>query len=149
MDVLLERIWLQGTSTIQTRAMAASSSTAQPPIKSASSKAKSKPIPRPFKDTDSSGSMPEMNAEGESSSRFKSLQVARRPRIHTIKLPIFLTLGGIKQRVVKSRIRKTPFSVVETMPQVFQGQWRLVRPKGDRLISDTLTCVSRGVWRAV
>ena len=129
--------------------MAASSSSGVPAMKAAASKAKSKPIPRPFEDTDSSESLPEMDTGEESTSRFRSLRVARRPRLHTIKLPFFLTLGGIKHCPVKSRTRKTAFSEVELLPHIFNGQWRLVRAEGDKLINDKMTCVSRGVWRAV
>ena len=57
------------------------------------SKAKSKPIPRPTEDSDSEESLPLVPASS-SSSRYRSLTVARWPRIHSIKEPFQLTLGG-------------------------------------------------------
>ena len=70
------------------------------------SKAKSKPIPRPTEDSDSEESLPLVPASS-SSSRYRSLTVARWPRVHSIKEPFQLTLGGKMQAPKRSRGRRS------------------------------------------
>ena len=111
------------------------------------SKAKSKPIPRPTEDSDSEESLPLVPASS-SSSRYRSLTVARWPRIHSIKEPFQLTLGGKMQAPKRSRGRRTEFSFVETLPMTLKGQWKFVRDT-NALRQDVWTSMSSGVWRRV
>ena len=111
------------------------------------SKAKSKPIPRPTEDSDSEESLPLVPASS-SSSRYRSLSVARWPRIHSIKEPFQLTLGGKMQAPKRSRGRRTELSFVETLPVTLKGQWKFIRDT-NALRQDVWTSMSSGVWRRV
>ena len=111
------------------------------------SKAKSKPIPRPTEDSDSEESLP-LVPSASSSSRFRSLSVARWPRIHSIKEPFQLTLGGKMQAPKRSRGRRSEFTFVETLPTALKGQWKFIRDT-NALRQDTWTSMSSGVWRRV
>ena len=140
---ILDQVWVEDqflSTPAHPEAMSAKST-------ASASKAKGKPIPRPTEDSDSEESLP-LVPSASSSSRFRSLSVARWPRIHSIKEPFQLTLGGKMQAPKRSRGRRTEFSFVETLPTTLKGQWKFVRDT-NALRQDVWTSMSSGVWRRV
>ena len=80
-----------------------------------------------------------------------SLMSPRMPRLHSIKGPFKLVLGGILVDPPWSRTRRTPFKLIERFPDQSQGQFRFNREDG--YIYRPLTLVSggdtTGAWRKV
>ena len=114
-----------------------------------SSKARARPIPRDVSSSEESSQ--EIIADSNIAPRQHSLLSARLPRLHSIKGPFKLTLGGILQNPHRSRTRKTDFKLIERLPDILRGQFRLQRPDGPICCSLTLRAgpSSTGAWRKV
>ena len=63
--------------------------------------------------------------------QYSSLLAARRPRLHSIKGPFQLILGGFFEYPHRSRTRHTEFKLIEKMPSVLRGQFRF--PRGEQV----------------
>ena len=80
-----------------------------------------------------------------------SLLAPRLPRLHSIKGPFQLVLGGVLTNPHRSRSRKTDFKLIERLPDVLRGQFRFLRDEGPTYRSLTLVvgASSTGAWRKV
>jgi hypothetical protein len=80
-----------------------------------------------------------------------SLLSPRLPRLHSIKGPFKLVLGGILVNPPRSRTRKTEFKLIERLPDILQGQFKFYRDDGP--VYRPLTLVAgdsaTGAWRKV
>ena len=114
-----------------------------------SSKARARPIPRDLSSSDESSQ--EVLADSNIPPRQQSLLSPRLPRLHSIKGPFKLVLGGILTNPRKSRSRKTEFKLIERLPDILRGQFRFQRQDGPVYRSLTLQAgpSSTGAWRKV
>ena len=113
----------------------------------ASSKARARPIPRDLSSSDESSQ--EVLADSNIPPRQHSLLSPRLPRLHSIKGPFKLVLGGILTNPRRSRTRKTEFKLIERLPDILRGQFRFQRQDGPVYRSLTLQAgpSSTGAWR--
>ena len=75
----------------------------------------------------------------------------RLPRLHSIKGPCKLVLGGILTHPRRSRTRKTEFKLIERLPDILRGQFRFQHQEEPVYRSLTLRAgpSSTGAWRKV
>ena len=114
-----------------------------------SSKARARPIPRDVNSSDESSH--EILEDANILPRQFSLLSPRLPRLHSIKGPFKLVLGGILVNPPRSRTRKTEFKLIEPLPDILQGQLKFYRDDGP--VYRPLTLVAggsaTGAWRKV
>ena len=101
-----------------------------------SSKARARPIPRDLSSSDESSQ--EVLADSNIPPRQQSLLSPKLPRLHSIKGPFKLVLGGILTNPRRSRTRKTEFKLIERLPDILRGQFRFQRQDGPVYRSLTL-----------
>ena len=114
-----------------------------------SSKARAKPIPRdPSSSEDSSQ---EVLIDANIAPRQHSLLPPRLPRLHSIKGPFRLVLGGILTHPKKSKTRKTDFKLIERLPDTLRGQFRFDRQPDPvcRPLRLQAGMSATGAWRKV
>ena len=72
-------------------------------------------------------------------------------RLHSIKGPFQLVLGGVLTNPPRSRTRKTEFKLIERLPDVLRGQFKFLRDEGPiyRTLALTAGTSSTGAWRKV
>ena len=117
-----------------------------------SSKARARPIPRDLSSSeDSSQDLDEILADSNIPPRQLSLRAPRLPRLHSIKGPFQLVLGGVLTNPTRSRTRKTEFKLIEHLPDVLRGQFKFLRDEGPTYRTLTLIAgaSSTGAWRKV
>ena len=117
-----------------------------------SSKARARPIPRDLSSSeDSSQDLDEILAASNIQPRQLSLLAPRLPRLHSIKGPFQLVLGGVLTNPPRSRTRKTEFKLIERLPDILRGQFKFLRDEGPIYRTLTLTAgtSSTGAWRKV
>ena len=117
-----------------------------------SSKARARPIPRDLSSSeDSSQDLDEILADSNIQPRQLSLLAPRLPRLHSIKGPFQLVLGGVLTNPPRSRTRKTEFKLIERLPDVLRGQFKFLRDEGPTYRTLTLIAgaSSTGAWRKV
>ena len=114
-----------------------------------SSKARARPIPRDLSSSDESSH--EVLIDSNILPRQHSLLSPRLPRLHSIKRPFKLVLGGILTHPRRSRTRKTEFKLIERLPDILRGQFRFQCQEGPAYRSLTLQAgpSSTGAWRKV
>ena len=117
-----------------------------------SSKARARPIPRDLSSSeDSSQDLDEILTDSNIQPRQLSLLAPRLPRLHSIKGPFQLVLGGVLTNPTRSRTRKTDFKLIERLPDVLRGQFKFLRDEGPTY--RPLTLISGpsyiGAWRKV
>ena len=117
-----------------------------------SSKARARPIPRDLSSSeDSSQDLDEILTDANIQPRQLSLLAPRLPRLHSIKGPFQLVLGGVLTNPTRSRTRKTDFKLIERLPDVLRGQFKFLRDEGPTY--RPLTLISGpsyiGAWRKV
>ena len=114
-----------------------------------SSKARARPIPRD--PSSSEASSQEVLEDSNIQPRRLSLLSPRLPRLHSIKGPFQLVLGGVLTNPHRSHTRKTDFKLIERLPDILRGQFRFHRPEGPTCRALTLTAgpSSTGAWRKV
>ena len=117
-----------------------------------SSKARARPIPRDLSSSeDSSQDLDEILTDSNIQPRQLSLLAPRLPRLHSIKGPFQLVLGGVMTNPTRSRTRKTDFKLIERLPDVLRGQFKFLREEGPTY--RPLTLISGpsyiGAWRKV
>ena len=114
-----------------------------------SSKARARPFPRDVSSSDESSN--EILEDANILPRQFSLLSPRMPRLHLIKGPFKLVLGGILVNPPRSRTRRTEFKLIERLPDQLQGQFKFYRDEGP--VFRPLTLVtggdSTGAWRKV
>ena len=112
-----------------------------------SSRARARPIPRDVNSSDESSH--EILEDANILPRQFSLLSPRLPRLHSIKGPFKLVLGGILVNPPRSRARKTEFKLIERLPDILQGQLKFYRDDGP--VYRPLTLVAgdsaTGAWR--
>ena len=115
---------------------------------SLASKARAAPIRRADEDSDSASSLELFQETG---TRFESLLGARRPRLHTIKQPFSLCLGGTFEYPHRSRTRRTEFKLIEKLPSQLRGQFRFQQDDGTLTYRSIYlqACGPAGAWRRV
>lgn len=115
---------------------------------SLASKARAAPIRRADEDSDSASSLELFQ---ETDNRYGSLLGARRPRLHSIKQPFSLCLGGTFEYPHRSRTRRTEFKLIEKLPSQLRGQFRFQQDDGSLTYrSIYLQAVGpAGAWRRV
>jgi len=84
-----------------------------------SSKARTRPIPRDVSSSDESSH--EVLEDPNILPRQFSLMSPRMPRLHSIKGPFKLVLGGILVDPSRSRTRRIPFKLIERLPDQLHG----------------------------
>jgi len=113
------------------------------------SKARARRIPRDVSSSDESSH--EVLEDANILPRQFSLMSPRLPRLHSIKGPFKLVLGGILVDPPRSRTRWTPFKLIERLPGQLHGQFRFNCDEG--YVCRPLTLVSggdtSGAWRKV
>ena len=117
-----------------------------------SSKARARPIPRDLSSSeDSSQDLDEILTDSNIQPRQLSLLAPRLPRLHSIKGPFQLVLGGVLTNPTRSRTRKTDFKLIERLPDVLRGQFKFLREEGPTYRPLTLTSGPSyiGAWRKV
>ena len=115
-----------------------------------SSKARARPIPRDLSSSeDSSQDLDEILTDSNIQPRQLSLLAPRLPRLHSIKGPFQLVLGGVLTNPTRSRTRKTDFKLIERLPDVLRGQFKFLRDEGPTYRPLTLIAgtSSTGAWR--
>jgi hypothetical protein len=112
------------------------------------SKARAGPIPRDVSDSEDSSN--EILEDATIEPRRFSLS-PRMPRLHSIKGPFQLVLGGILVDPPRSKTRRTPFKLIERLPDQLQGVFRFTCETG--YVYRPLALVSGGdtpgAWRNV
>ena len=117
-----------------------------------SSKARARPIPQDMSSSEeSSQDLDEILADSNIQLRQLSLLAPRLPRLHSIKGPFQIVLGGVLTNPPRSRTRKTEFKLIKRLPNVRRGQFKFLRDEGP--VYRTLTLIagtsSTGAWRKV
>ena len=114
-----------------------------------SSKARARPILRDVSSSDESSN--EILEDANILLRQFSLLSPCMPRLHSIKGPFKLVLGGILVNPPRSRTGRTEFKLIERLPDQLQGQFKFYRDEGP--VFRPLTLVtggdSTGAWRKV
>ena len=105
-----------------------------------SSKARARPFPRDVSSSDESSN--EILEDANILPRQFSLLSPRMPRLHSIKGPFKLVLGGILVNPPRSRTRRAEFKLIERLPDQLQGQFKFYRDEGP--VFRPLTLVTGG-----
>jgi hypothetical protein len=93
-----------------------------------SSKARARPILRDVSSSDESSN--EILEDANILLRQFSLLSPCMPRLHSIKGPFKLVLGGILVNPPRSRTRRAEFKLIERLPDQLQGQFKFYRDEG-------------------